>query len=83
MGVQVNHAGRQYQAVGLHARSGVFTHLADFRHTAAANGKVALLQRIAETIGDARISYYQVVHACPLPFKTARGLPPSRRHGYR
>ena len=82
MGMQVNHAGRQHHAVGVYGRRRWLRHLPDFRHAATLNRQIALLQGIAKPVGDARVSYYQVVHSRS-PFRAATPMgSPSRSRSH-
>ena len=72
MGMQVDDAGRQHHAVGVYGFSRRLRHVPNFDHATVLDGKITFLQRVAEPVGDARVTYYQIVH----------GLSPLYRHPF-
>ena len=62
MGVDVDDAGREHEAVGVDRLPRTLGHVADFDDALAANGDVGLDQRVANAVGDHGAANHQIMH---------------------
>ena len=62
MGVHVDDAGREHEAVGVHRLPRAFGHVADLGNALAADGNIGADQRITHTVGDHGAANYEIMH---------------------
>ena len=63
MGMHVDDAGREHEAVGVHRLPRAFRHVADLGDVLPFDGNIGADQRISHTVGDHGAANHEIMHS--------------------